>query len=379
MHGWVSHEALRKVEEQRKLLNRKDPPPPLTYTGSFTRSHGLPCLHTLKSLQEQGQVLLLKHFHQHWRLQRMGALQPLLEPRQRIESTFMHSKVPKQSTRREPSAFESVEIARKAPPTCSRCHAVGHTRMARACPMRFGELLQEALAPGLSQSVEASGTEPEPLQIRPLVNAPEEESAPAPEDGLLAAVLSDQPEIVTGALQDSPCGGSQQPGSPVHEPSTSPGQPLPPPPRYDSPQTIYGRYVAARSVWYAAQPAGSIKTNQQYRRAMGLPLRYDKQSYEWCLDYKQMSKRYTTSTGSREWTKEEMMAYLDWTKAEDERIEAQVAEEIGDNPLANRRRGFKDIWRRIETDSREQEALHLASYSIEDCIMVGSHGYQTTN
>jgi hypothetical protein len=35
-----------------------------------------------------------------------------------------------------------------------------------------------------------------------------------------------------------------------------------------------------------------------------------------------MSKRCITSTGSREWTKEEMMAYLDWSKAEDERIEA---------------------------------------------------------
>jgi hypothetical protein len=189
--------------------------PPLTYTGSFTRSHGLPCLHTLKSLQEQGQVLSLGHFHQHWRLQRKGAPQPLLEPRQRIESTFAHSNIPKQSTRREPSAFESVEMAREAPPTCSR----------------------------------------------------------------------------------------------------------------------------------------------------------------WCLDYKQMSKRCTTSTSSREWTKEEMMAYLDWAKAEDERIEAQVAEEIGDSPLANSRRGVKDIWRRIETDSREQEALHSASRKAEgDCIIVGSHG-----
>jgi hypothetical protein len=83
-------------------------------------------------------------------------------------------------------------------------------------------LLQEALAPGLSHSIEASGIEPEPLQIRPLVNAPEEQSAPCPEDGLLAVVLGDQPKIVTGALQVSPCGGSQQPGSPVHEPSTSP-------------------------------------------------------------------------------------------------------------------------------------------------------------
>ncbi|KAJ0131219.1 hypothetical protein HZ326_25678 [Fusarium oxysporum f. sp. albedinis] len=141
------------------------------------------------------------------------------------------------------------------------------------------------------------------------------------------AVLADQPETMTGTLQDSPGGASQRPGSPVHEQPPSLGRPSPSPPRYDSPQEIYERYVAARSAWYAVQPAGSIKTNQQYRRAMGLPLRYVKQSYEWCLDYKQMSKRCITSTGSREWTKEEMMAYLDWThwsKAEDERIEAQL-------------------------------------------------------
>jgi len=30
---------------------------------------------------------------------------------------------------------------------------------------------------------------------------------------------------------------------------------------------------------------------------------------------------YTISTGVREWTKEEMMAYLDWSKAENDRIE----------------------------------------------------------
>lgn len=71
-----------------------------------------------------------------------------------------------------------------------------------------------------------------------------------------------------------------------HEPSDSHNLPSQPLLRYDSPEAIYGRYVAARSAWYAAQPAGSIKTNQQYRRAMGLPLRYDKQSYEWYLDYK---------------------------------------------------------------------------------------------
>lgn len=64
------------------------------------------------------------------------------------------------------------------------------------------------------------------------------------------------------------------------------------------------------------------------------------------------------------------MAYLDWSKAEDERIEPQVAEEMGDNPLANKRKGVKEIWQRIEKDSREQEALHSANVEGDQCIIV---------
>ena len=55
--------------------------------------------------------------------------------------------------------------------------------------------------------------------------------------------------------------------------------------------------------------------------------------HEWCRDYKQMTEHCTTSTGSREWTKEEMIAYLDWNETEDKRS----------NPLGNRRRGMSDI------------------------------------
>jgi hypothetical protein len=87
-------------------------------------------------------------------------------------------------------------------------------------------------------------------------------------------------------------------------------------------------------------------------------------------DYKQMSKRCITPTGSREWTREEMMAYLDWSKAEDERIEAHVAKEMGDNPLTNKRRGVKEIWKSVERDSKEQQALHTETGSTEQCIVV---------
>ena len=59
-----------------------------------------------------------------------------------------------------------------------------------------------------------------------------------------------------------------------------------------------------------------------------------------------------------------------WSKAEDERVEARVAEEMGDDPLRNRRRGMRDIWRSIDQDSSEQQALHLDEDLAEECIVV---------
>ena len=128
---------------------------------------------------------------------------------------------------------------------------------------------------------------------------------------------------------------------------------------YRDPQAIYQRYVIAREAWYKTQPRGSIKTNQQYRKAIGLPLRYSKASYEWCLNWKQMKKQCRTPTGFRNWTKEEMMAYLDWDESENDRVVAQVAIEIGDNPFSSRR-GIGEIWRAAEKDLEEQEALHIS-------------------
>ena len=89
---------------------------------------------------------------------------------------------------------------------------------------------------------------------------------------------------------------------------------------------------------------------------MGLPLRYDKNSYEWCLDYKQMTKRYSTPIGLREWIKEEMMAYLDWSNAEDARIDAQIVADI--SLLGSRRRGMGAIWDMVSKDTEEQEAFY---------------------
>lgn len=54
-----------------------------------------------------------------------------------------------------------------------------------------------------------------------------------------------------------------------------------------------------------------------------------------------------------------MMAYLDWSKAEDDRVEAQVAAEMESNPFSSRR-GMRDIWEAAENDGKEQQELYSA-------------------
>ncbi|KAM3558267.1 hypothetical protein MY1884_004071 [Beauveria asiatica] len=128
--------------------------------------------------------------------------------------------------------------------------------------------------------------------------------------------------------------------------------------RYNDPQAIYQRYVESRQAWYDTQPRGSIKTNQQYRKAAGLPQRYKRAELAWCLDWKQMGKQCKEQERFRDWTKEEMMSYLDWDKAEEDRVEAKVAAEMEANPFSDRR-GMGDIWEAAAADCVAQEALYL--------------------
>ncbi|KAF5703902.1 transposase [Fusarium mundagurra] len=241
IRGWVSHEALRKVEEQRKLLLKKHLP---ICTDAFSRSHGLPCAHTLKALQEQNQPLRLEHFHTHWHLNRHGVHRLLLEPRHRPDRIAAGSSTsrPQSSAQRQPSAFETVQATArpKAQPKCSRCHQIGHTMTSKTCPQRYEELLKPP-APS--------------AQARPL-------------------------------------------------PTTS---------------------------------SSAVSEGARSTSAMG--------------------KRCDTANGSRDWTKEEMMAYLDWSKAEDDRVEAQVAAEMERSPFSSRR-GMHDIWEAAAADSEAQQAIH---------------------
>jgi hypothetical protein len=67
---------------------------------------------------------------------------------------------------------------------------------------------------------------------------------------------------------------------------------------------------------------------------------------------------------SRDWTNEEKMAYLDWSKAEEDRVEAQLATEMAAERAAERagnrlpRRGMHEIWEAAIEDEEAQRAFY---------------------
>lgn len=356
IRGWVSHKALRKVQEQRQLLSK---PLKASCTGTFTSSYGLPCVHTLKKLEAEGQAILLEHFHPHWRLKRdITQPQPMLEPRAAPRQLNQRRNQPITSTRREPSAFEAVEAAAqpKAQPKCSRCHTLGHIMTSKACPLRYEELFQSSG----SAAAAAAQTTKEIVAATVAPAATETKAVQELADYTAASQTSTVQEVTDCIVVDQIVAVHTAAGQTVTVQAAAVetrAAALAPELRYDDPRAIYQRYAEARNAWYKAQPRGSIRTNQQYRKAMGLPQRYDKVSYKWCLDWKQMGKQCRMLEGSRDWTKEEMMAYLDWSKAEDDCVEAQVAAEMEGNPFS-KRRGMREIWEAAAADCEAQEALY---------------------
>jgi hypothetical protein len=128
-------------------------------------------------------------------------------------------------------------------------------------------------------------------------------------------------------------------------------------PKFYHPLSIYRRYVHKRGTWYKSQPAESIKTKEMYRKAMGLPADYSVSEYEWCLKTSQMGHYCTADRSKRQWTKEEKMAFLDWSTEEDERWYVKVAKYY--NPASKTgRRPCREIWAAAEKDTQEQEELY---------------------
>lgn len=71
-----------------------------------------------------------------------------------------------------------------------------------------------------------------------------------------------------------------------------------------------------------------------------------------------MGQRCRSSRPTRDWTKKEMMAYIDWDFEETERIEAQVECGMGNNSKEASRRGMGEIWQQAEEDTLAPAEQH---------------------
>jgi hypothetical protein len=70
-----------------------------------------------------------------------------------------------------------------------------------------------------------------------------------------------------------------------------------------------------------------------------------------------MGKTCTVTRPARDWTKEEIIAYIDFSEAEDIRVEANVAMNMASEHETHRR-GMQSIWEAAEEDLIRQNALY---------------------
>jgi hypothetical protein len=67
---------------------------------------------------------------------------------------------------------------------------------------------------------------------------------------------------------------------------------------------------------------------------------------------------YLPEGGRRKWTREEMMAYIDWDFVEVRHTDARVKWQLENSSKESTRRGMTDIFMEAEEDTRLQEARY---------------------
>ncbi|KAJ0132090.1 hypothetical protein HZ326_24825 [Fusarium oxysporum f. sp. albedinis] len=255
VRGWVSREALRKVEQQRKLLMHEDSTPSSACIGSFSRSQGLPCAHKLESLLGRDQALQLEDFHPHWHLIRKDNRLPILEPCQRIDPITVSSSLPLPIVRRELSDFEVIENARpmRNPPLCSKCHILGHARNSKVSTTILGT---KSIASPPEQPRPSATTTFDGLQWQPIITLetfefePELISQDLPFQLTIEAEQVDRDITTAEPRHPSPTPSICRPPVSSPLPSRDPAPDSTTHWRYDDPRAIHPRYVKSRDDWY---------------------------------------------------------------------------------------------------------------------------------
>ena len=138
--GKITQPALNRIKIQIDIMEQ--PQYRIGHCGqNYRQSHGLPCHHFLQNLKNHYISLGLQHINEHWYYGRILPPPPTIsiDPILRIqEPAIVRGKGrPKgalggirksNSTRREPSIFEVIEVRTSAPPEAARGGARGGAR-----------------------------------------------------------------------------------------------------------------------------------------------------------------------------------------------------------------------------------------------------------
>jgi hypothetical protein len=144
-------------------------------------------------------------------------------------------------------------------------HTLGHIMTSKACPVRYKALFQ------------SSGSAAQTTKERVAATVAPAATGTTAVQALTGHTVADQ---IVAVQEFTNCIVVDQIVADQAAAVETRAAALAPELRYDGPRATYQRYVAVRDAWYKVQPRGSIRTNQQYPRALSLPLRYDKSSYQ---------------------------------------------------------------------------------------------------
>jgi hypothetical protein len=330
-------QAIQKAEASKRPLE--------PCTGVYTITTGLPCAHKIENTRQL--ELQPQDFHAHWFWDRYsGLVSSILEPLQVISytsSSNQSSRRPASSTRRLPSGFEATEDKKRR---CSQCRLTGHTRASPRCPVNIRRLKEEfaprsasqlhpnpalwvprstiqhifdsttkdsAFKSAVKSLLQSSGQYILKSTIQSLLNsAPESTTQPVPE-----STTQPVPESTTQPVPES------TPESTIIVADTRPIWP-------GRPELIYRQYLAEKEAWLADNPG--VGTPASYRRSRGLEIysaswiRQRRQGLPiWRLD---LDTKTLLKEDIAEWSNEEVSAWLDWGKVQDQEAERQAEAEL---------------------------------------------------
>jgi hypothetical protein len=325
---------------------------------------GLPCAHKVEDTRELG--LQPQDFYVHWFWDRYSGLAPpILEPLRVISytsSSNQSSRRPASSTRRLPSGFEATEDKERR---CSQCRLTGHTKASPRCPVNIRRLKEEFAPRSASQSnpnpdlwvprASVQGildSAPSDPALKSAVNSLLQSSGQFILKSTIQSLLNSTPESTTQPASESttqPASESTtQPASDltIIIPDTRPIWP-------GRPELIYRQYLAKKEAWLADNPG---VTPASYRRSRGLEiysLSWIKQRRQglpiWRLD---LDTETLLKEDIAEWSYDEVSAWLDWGKVQDQEVERQAEAELIEAGGFGRskERGIRGLWDRVDAD-----------------------------